>query len=79
MQWSAKPLDLDDIHSFKCLVRDNLMVVAHLSYLVNLGSTDETIREKSVSAVINEIKWCRLLGIKSLIFHHGSNKSCNPR
>ncbi len=79
VQWSAKPLNLNDIHFFKeCMVRENIMVVAHLSYLVNLGSTDETIREKSVNAVINEIKRCGLLGIKSLIFHPGSNKSLTP-
>jgi len=75
LQWSAKELDFNEIDSFKrCVLKDELTVVAHLSYLVNLGSTEESVREKSVAAAINEIKRCRLLGIKSLIFHPGSNK-----
>ncbi|MHB8232178.1 MAG: deoxyribonuclease IV [bacterium] len=75
LQWSAKELDFNEAFSFKeCIVRENLTVAAHLSYLVNLGSADETIREKSISGIINEIKRCRLLGIKYLIFHPGSNK-----
>lgn len=75
LQWSAKEPDFNEIDSFKrCVSKDKLTVVAHLSYLVNLGSTDESLREKSVTAAINEIRRCRLLGIKSLIFHPGSNK-----
>lgn len=75
LQWSAKKLYPDEISSFKkCVISQNLTVAAHLSYLVNLGSTDEVIKEKSVSAVISEIKRCSLLGVKYLVFHPGSNK-----
>lgn len=75
LQWSAKTLDFNEINSFKeCVAKENITVVAHLSYLVNLGSTDETIREKSLAATVDEIKRCDSLGIKSLIFHPGSNR-----
>ncbi|RZD15336.1 MAG: deoxyribonuclease IV [Candidatus Acidulodesulfobacterium ferriphilum] len=75
LQWSAKELDSNEISSFKkCAVGESLTVAAHLSYLVNLGSTDETIKEKSTFGIINEIKRCSLLGIKYLVFHPGSNK-----
>jgi len=75
LQWSAKELDSEEAVSFKeCIASRNLTVAVHLSYLINLGSTDETIKEKSVNAVISEIKRCSLLGIKHLVFHPGSNK-----
>ncbi|MHB1698305.1 MAG: deoxyribonuclease IV [bacterium] len=75
LQWSGNELNFDDVFSFKeCIVSHNLTVVTHLSYLVNLGSIDETIKEKSIGGIISEIKRCRLLGIKYLVFHPGSNK-----
>jgi deoxyribonuclease-4 len=75
LQWSEKEIDLDEAASFKeCIASMNVKVAVHLSYLINLGSTDEIIREKSVTAVISEIKRCSLLGIKYLVFHPGSNK-----
>ncbi|MCL4321227.1 MAG: deoxyribonuclease IV [Deltaproteobacteria bacterium] len=75
LQWSAGELDSNEISSFKkCVISQNLTVAAHLSYLVNPGSTDEVIKEKSISGIINEIKRCGLLGIKYLVFHPGSNK-----
>lgn len=75
LQWSASDLTPDEISSFKkCAVDENLTVAAHISYLVNLGSTDESIKEKSILGFVNEINRCRLLGIKYLVFHPGSNK-----
>jgi len=76
LQWQAKELDFAEASSFKeCIAGQKLTVAAHLSYLVNLGSTDEIIKEKSINAVISEIKRCGMLGIKYLIFHPGSNKN----
>ncbi len=75
LQWSAKELDSNEISSFKkCVISQNLTVAVHLSYLINLGSTDETIKEKSIGGIIDEIKRCGLLDIKYLVLHPGSNK-----
>ncbi len=76
LRWQAKELDLKDIKDFKkCAESQKLVVLSHLSYLVNLGSSDEDITEKSLNAFIDEIKRCSALGIKYLIFHPGSNKN----
>ena len=76
LRWQAKELDLKDIKDFKeCAESQKLIVLSHLSYLVNLGSSDEDITEKSLNAFIDEIKRCSALGIKYLIFHPGSNKN----
>ncbi len=76
LRWQAKELDFNEAASFrKCASRQKLTVAAHLSYLVNLGSTDEIIKEKSIEDMTAEIKRCSLLGIKYLIFHPGSNKN----
>ena len=76
LRWQAKELDLNEINAFKkCTAAQKLIVLTHLSYLVNLGSSDEDIKEKSLNAFINEIKRCGILGIKYLIFHPGSNKN----
>lgn len=75
LQWLSKELDFIEISSFKeCIISENLTVVTHLSYLINPGSSNETIKEKSINSFINEIKRCHLLGIKYLVFHPGSNK-----
>ena len=76
LRWQAKELDDCEVSSFRqCTAGQKLTVVAHLSYLVNLGSTDEIIKEKSIGGIIAEIERCDLLGIKYLIFHPGSNKN----
>ncbi|MDA8158731.1 MAG: deoxyribonuclease IV [Deltaproteobacteria bacterium] len=76
LRWQAKELDFNEAASFrKCASLQKLTVAAHLSYLVNLGSTDEIIKEKSIEDMTAEIKRCSLLGIKYLIFHPGSNKN----
>ncbi len=75
LRWSGEDPDFIEASCFKkCVIDNNLIVAAHLSYLANIGSTDETIVKKSTDEFINEIKRCSLLGIKYLIFHPGSNK-----
>jgi deoxyribonuclease-4 len=75
VQWAAGELDEKEINGFKvCVLENRLTVIAHLAYLINLGSNSNEIEERSISGFINEIKRCHLLGINQLIFHPGSNK-----
>ena len=48
-------------------------VVAHATYLANLGSTDEAIWSKSVAAVVDELERCHLLEIPYLVLHPGAH------
>ena len=47
-------------------------ILAHDSYLINLGHPEEAALEKSRLAFIDEMQRCRQLGISMLNFHPGS-------
>lgn len=76
-QWSAKPLTQKDINDFKSnLSKANIKpkhILAHNSYLINLGHPDEEARTKSFNAFLDEINRCQELGIELINFHPGSH------
>jgi deoxyribonuclease-4 len=74
-QWSAKPIDSHQAELF-VKTRKNLgvaTVIAHASYLINLGSGNPEIAQKSVAALIDEIERCHALEIPYLVLHPGSH------
>ncbi len=73
-QWSSKPLEENLIKSFKeAKERFSIkQVMSHSSYLINLGSPDETNLTKSKKNFMEELERCRLLEIDYLTFHPGS-------
>jgi len=73
-QWAAKKLTDDDIEKFKKTQKEFGIspVVAHSSYLINLGSPKKDISEKSTDALAIELERCEALGIPYLILHPGS-------
>jgi deoxyribonuclease-4 len=48
-------------------------VIAHDSYLVNLGAPDKAMRTKSVACIIDELERCEALGMPALVTHPGSH------
>lgn len=73
-QWKAKPISTSDAQQFieaqkKSCVK---IVVAHASYLINLGSANKETRDKSLAALIEEIKRCNTLNIPFLVLHPGT-------
>src|SRR5689334_18730058 len=62
-QWAAKPYPAEEIEAFKQARKDAgiQMVVAHDSYLVNLGAPDEQLRKKSINAFVDELQRCEAL------------------
>jgi deoxyribonuclease IV len=48
-------------------------VVAHDSYLLNLGAPDKRLRKRSIEGFIDELERCEMLGIPNLIAHPGSH------
>lgn len=76
-QWDAKPLSIEEIKRFKTeLEKAEILpkhVLAHDSYLINLGHPDVVQREKSLHAFIDEVKRCEQLGLDKLNFHPGSH------
>lgn len=74
-QWHAKPLSEPEITSFKKAHNmHNLMpIVAHTSYLINIGSPNEELAEKSRNALAEELSRCEQLGIQYLVLHPGAH------
>src|ERR1035438_9985905 len=45
---------------------------AHDSYLINLASPDEALREKSIESFRAELRRCHALGLDALVSHPGN-------
>jgi len=78
MQWRARPLSEPEIAGFRqglkeCGIR---VTVSHDSYLINLGSPEPVVLQKSLDAFADEIERCEQLGIPFLVFHPGSHVGC---
>lgn len=74
-QWAAHPYSKDEIALFKRNRKETGIgtVVAHDSYLLNLGSPDAALRKKSIAAFIDELERCETLGVAALIAHPGAH------
>ncbi len=74
-QWAAKPYSKEEVAAFKAAQAESgiKIVVAHDSYLLNLGAPDEKLRKRSVAGFIDELERCELLGVPFLIAHPGSH------
>ncbi|HEV2171520.1 MAG TPA: deoxyribonuclease IV, partial [Candidatus Binatus sp.] len=74
-QWASKPYTDDQIDQFKHNLKATgiAKVIAHDSYLVNMGAPDKAMRLKSVKEVIDELERCESLGVPILVAHPGSH------
>ncbi|MGL4514702.1 MAG: deoxyribonuclease IV [Lacipirellulaceae bacterium] len=73
-QWNAKPLEPAHVAAFReALGRLGIsQPIAHDSYLINLGSPDDALWEKSVAALVVELERAALLGIPYVVAHPGA-------
>jgi deoxyribonuclease-4 len=74
-QWSAKPIKPEEALAFKKAQSQSIIqvVVAHCAYLINIGASSESIKNKSLTALKDELARCESLGIPYLVLHPGSN------
>lgn len=76
-QWSAKPLNLDDINLFREQCEHFNIELEHIlphdSYLINLGHPEKEKLDKSRKAFNIEMKRSEEIGLKLLNFHPGSH------
>jgi len=76
-QWVAKPLSQSSISAFKenCekLAYSPKQILPHDGYLINLGSPDPDMLEKSRAAFLDEMQRAEQLGLTLLNFHPGSH------
>ena len=73
-QWYAKELSDEEIELFKQAWKKSSVksVVAHASYLLNIGSSNPDLEEKSLDGLKIELQRCADLNIPYLVIHPGS-------
>ncbi len=74
-RWKTKPLQQKDIDRFlkDWKASGITSVVAHDSYLINLGTPKKDLLEKSRNAMLIELQRCEQLRIPYLVMHPGSH------
>jgi deoxyribonuclease-4 len=74
-QWASKPYTKEEVEQFHINRKETGIgaVVAHDSYLLNMGSPDAALRTRSVAAFIDELERCEVLGVTNLIAHPGAH------
>jgi deoxyribonuclease-4 len=72
--WASKPISPEEVARFIATLKETGLkqIMSHISYLVNLGSPKEAVREMSIRAFRQEIMRCQELGISYLNFHPGA-------
>ncbi len=75
-QWKAPPYTEETVAAFKANLSEAAIkpdhVVAHDTYLINLGNPDKEKRTQSTGALLDEAKRVETLGLTLLNFHPGS-------
>jgi len=72
--WSSAPLAEEERRAFRVEARrTGLPSIAHGSYLVNLGSEEPVLRERSIASMIDELTRCERLGVSQLVVHPGGH------
>lgn len=76
-QWLSKKITPTEIDEFKKSQKKYNInsVIAHCSYLLNLGSPKKEVQIKSITALLEELSRCELLGIPYLVLHPGARLS----
>jgi deoxyribonuclease-4 len=74
-QWASRPYTAEEVEAFKRNQRETgiKMVIAHDSYLLNLGAPDAALRRKSIFGFIDELERCEMLGVPYLVAHPGAH------
>jgi deoxyribonuclease-4 len=73
-RWHAPPLDPAEIRRFRTRVDQTGVrpVVSHAGYLINLATTDPTLRELSIAAFVDELDRAHALGLLGVVVHPGT-------
>jgi len=74
-RWHAKPLAETEVAAFHAAraAHGDPPVVAHASYLINLGATNPQTLARSRAALEDELARCAQLGVDGLVLHPGAH------
>src|SRR3979490_855640 len=72
-QWRGRTLAPEEIREFRARVRAVGIgpVVSHASYLINLATTNPTLRLQSLEAMGDELDRAEALGLLGVVLHPG--------
>ncbi|HYO25996.1 MAG TPA: deoxyribonuclease IV [Lacipirellulaceae bacterium] len=78
-QWRAKPITCEEAQKFRATLAELGIThpLAHDSYLINLGSPDDELWNKSIDAFVVELERADQLGIPYVVAHPGSYTTSN--
>jgi len=73
-RWAGKPLDPADVAKFRRRIEETGIrpVVSHASYLINLATTFDVLRQQSIAALVDEIDRADALGLLGVVIHPGT-------
>ncbi len=79
-QWRGRPIPDEEVAEFRARVADARLkaVVSHASYLINLATTDTTLRTRSREAMGDEIDRAEALGLLGVVLHPGCYTAGSP-
>lgn len=73
-QWKTPVISDDQAAEFRARLDDSCMpAFFHGVYLINFGSKDEALLERSVKSLAESLRWASRLGVVGTIFHVGSH------
>ena len=80
-QWKAKPISEAEAEQFRSAIdAGNLQrPCSHASYLINLGSPNPELHEKSVDALGIELERAEQLGLVGVVLHPGTATGCEEQ
>jgi deoxyribonuclease-4 len=80
-QWKCKTLTEENISGFRAGIKSfNIQaVMSHSIYLINLASSERSLRARSERAFLNEMDRCEALHIPYLVFHPGSFRNSSKQ
>ncbi len=80
-RWRARDLTLEEAQAFEEAWAKSSIgpVLAHDSYLINLGSSEQELYEKSIAAFLDEMNRCALLKIPFLVMHPGAHQGAGEK
>ena len=73
-RWAAREIDDLEASCFRSEAAANACcVLSHACYLINLASPDQTLWQRSIEALIEELERCELIGVPYVVLHPGSH------
>jgi deoxyribonuclease-4 len=72
-RWQGRALDSEDVRASRAARKLLQYSLAHAAYLINLGSPDDALQERSRAAMHDEMWRCAQLGIPYLVVHPGAH------